>query len=33
MQELIEHAERQADWVFDEGAGVYCDTGFGGCHD
>ena len=31
--ELIEHAERQADWVFDEGAGVYCDTGFGGCHD
>lgn len=27
--ELLEHAER----VFDEGAGVYCDTGFGGCHD
>lgn len=30
---LIAHAEQQADWVFDEGAGMYCETGFGGCHD
>jgi len=32
---LIDHVERQPDWIFDlpEGASVYCETGFGGCHD
>jgi 3'-phosphoadenosine 5'-phosphosulfate sulfotransferase (PAPS reductase)/FAD synthetase len=33
--QLIEHARQQPDWVFDadDGASVYCETGFGGCHD
>ena len=31
--ELINHAQRQPDWVFDQEADVYCTQGFGGCHD
>lgn len=32
---LIEHAARQADWVFDldDAESLYCVEGFGGCHD
>lgn len=33
--ELIDHVERQPDWVFDleDADSPYCPTSFGGCHD
>ena len=32
-RELLDHAHRQQDWVFEQENDVYCDVGFGGCHD
>lgn len=32
-QPLIDHANLQADWVFEQEDGIYCTTNFGGCHD
>ncbi|MGA0170672.1 MAG: hypothetical protein ACO3JV_13425 [Pseudomonadales bacterium] len=31
--QLIDHAQLQQDWVFEQENDVYCDTGFGGGHD
>lgn len=30
---LIDHANRQSEWAFDDTSGVYCDSSFGGCFD
>jgi len=32
-RKLIDHAQAQMDWVFDQENEVYCSSDFGGCHD
>lgn len=32
-RQMIETAQRQPDWVFDQNADVFCNASFGGCHD